>query len=338
MALTADVYIAPNGNDADPGTRAKPLASLEAARDAVRKLRQDGKLPKHGVTIWLCGGDYVRTKSLELTAADSGTPGAPIVWRAYKGDLVRLLGGRNLSGRQPVSDAGVLARLDRKARDHVRQIDLGALGITNFGQMKSRGFSRPTTPAHCEIFFDGKPMVLARWPNEGQWEQIAGFPEASAQDDSHGGKIGRLEDGFFYNGDRPRRWKDTSDVWVHGYWSFDWANSYERVASLDLARRFIKTAAPYGLYGFRKGQRFCFLNVIEELDKPGEWFLDRKTAMLYFWPPKAAEHYSPILISLLDRPLVRLGGASHVAFVGIYVNRRGMKHSRRSEIRGSSGF
>ena len=41
---------------------------------------------------------------------------------------------------------------------------------------------------------------------------------------------------------------------------------------------------PYGIYSFRKGQRFYFLNLLEELDQPGEWFLDRKTGVLYFWP------------------------------------------------------
>ena len=97
--------------------------------------------------------------------------------------------------------------------------------------MKSRGFGRPTTPAHCELFFGGHPMTLARWPNEGDWERIAGFPRRRREDDEHGGKIGKLEEGFLYSGDRPRGWKDTSDLWVHGYWSWDWANSYERVGT-----------------------------------------------------------------------------------------------------------
>ncbi len=206
-----------------------------------------------GVTISLRGGDYVRTAALELTAEDSGTADSPVVWRSCPDETVRLLGGRQLTEFQPVKDAAVLARLDEQARDRVREVDLRALGITDFGDLSSRGFGRPTVPAHCELFFDGKPMTLARWPNEGQWTQIAGFPEAHAQDDGHGGKIGQLEDGFFYSGDRPQRWKDTSDVWVHGYWSWDWANSYERVAALDLEQRLIKTAPPYGQYGFRKG-------------------------------------------------------------------------------------
>ena len=289
----AEFHVAPGGADTNPGTRAQPFATPEAARDAVRKLRQGEGSPQGGVTVWLHPGDYIRTNAVELIAADSGSLGSPVTWRSFGTEKARLLGGRTLTGFRPVTDAAVLAHLDEKARGQVLQLDLRGAGLSSFGEMKSRGFSRPTTPAHCELFFDGRPMTLARWPNEGDWEQIAGFPEANAQNDGHGGKIGRLEDGFHYAGDRPRRWRDTSDLWVHGYWSWDWANSYERVASLDLEHRLIKTAPPYGLYGFRKGQRFYFLNVLEELDQPGEWFLDRAAGMLYFWPPERRLEGSP---------------------------------------------
>ena len=155
--------MAPTGSDANPGSKSKPFATLEHARDIVRELKRAGKVHKAGLTVWLRGGDFLRTNALELTAADSGTFNGPVVWRAYGNERVRLLGGRMLTGFQPVSDAAVLARLDEAARGHVLQMDLRALGITNYGEMKSRGFSRPTTPAHCELFFAGRPMTLARW-------------------------------------------------------------------------------------------------------------------------------------------------------------------------------
>ena len=320
----ADLHVAPTGSASNVGTEAAPFRSLEAARDAVRRLKSPGGLPDGTITIWLRGGNYVRTNALELTAADSGTSQTPIVWRAWREEAPRLLGGRTLTGFGPVADPAVLSRLDEPARGHVLQCDLRAQGISDFGEMKSRGFGRPTTPAHCELFFGGRPMTLARWPNEGAFEPIAGFPEATAQGDDHGGKIGKLEDGFTYAGDRPRRWQDTSDLWIHGYWSWDWANSYERVASLDLEQRLVKTAPPHGLYGFRKGQRIYFLNVLEELDQPGEWFLDRKAGLLYFWPPADGEgsgstesRPTEATLSLLEAPLLKLTEVSHVTFRGL---------------------
>ena len=316
----AELYVSPVGRDTNAGTRARPFATLEHACDEARRLKHDGKLPKGGLTIWLGGGEYLRANALELTAADSGTPEAPIIWRGRPTEAVRLIGGRRISGFAPVSDPAILARLSEAARTNVMQVDLRTLGITNFGEMRSRGFGRPLTASHCELFYDGRPMTLARWPNEGEWERIAGYPDAGAWKDEHGGNVGELEGGFTYNSDRPRRWQDTTDVWVHGYWSWDWANSYERVASLDLDRRLVKTAPPYGLYSFRKGQRFYFLNILEELDQPGEWFLNRETGLLYFWPPGPMQLGGAtvdIFLSLLAEPLLKLTDVSHVTFRGL---------------------
>ncbi|MDW8308601.1 MAG: right-handed parallel beta-helix repeat-containing protein [Verrucomicrobiales bacterium] len=328
VAARADFFVSPNGSDANPGTWAKPFATLEMARDAVRALKARGPLPPGGLTVWLRGGDYRRTNALELTAADSGTPQLPVVWRAWKDEWPRLLGGQRLTGFRPVSDPAVRARLDAAAREHVVELDLRALGIADFGELKSRGFSRPTVLAHAELFHGGKPMTLARWPNEGEFAQIAGTP--ATERDEHGGQLGALTNGFFYAGDRPARWQDTGDLWVHGYWAYDWANSYEKVASLDRERRLVRTASPHGLYGFRKGQRFYFLNVLEELDQPGEWFLDRHAGVLYFWQPahpqpdrsvRSVGSDSPRLpetiLSLLDQPFIKLTGVSNVTFRGL---------------------
>lgn len=309
-AYADEFFVSPTGRDSNPGTRSRPFATFERARDEVRKLKD--RSPQTPVTVWIAAGDYVRTNTLELAAVDSGTAQAPVIWRAEKPRRARLLGGRKLSGFEPVNDPGVLRRLAESARGHVLQLSLHQLGIADFGEMKSRGFGRPTTPAHCELFVGGVPMTLARWPNGEAFEKIAGFPEPNAQNDGHGGKIGKLEDGFFYSGDRPRSWKDTTDLWVHGYWSWDWANSYERVAELKLDEHLVKTAPHYGLYGFRKGQRFYFLNVLEELDQPGEWFLDRKSGVLYLWPPKEGLDAQEVLLSLLAQPLIRFSNVSHV--------------------------
>ncbi len=314
VSARGDFYVSPKGSDSNPGTKGKPFATLERAREAVRAREE----ASGEVTVWLRGGDYLRTHALELSAADSGSAGAPVVWSAYRNERVRLLGGQVLTGFEALTDGGVLSRLDESTHGRVLQVDLRRLGINGFGEMKSRGFARPTTPSHCELFFNHRPMTLARWPNEGASEKISGFPKGLGRDDDHGGSIGDLPGGFLFSGDRPRRWRDTSDLWVHGYWAYDWANSYERVAKLDLDRRFIQTAPPHGLYGFRAGQRFHFLNVLEELDQPGEWFLDRATGRLYFWPP-APIGSGEALLSLLDQPMVRMTGAAFVTLRGLII-------------------
>ncbi len=312
----AEWFVSPLGSDSGPGSQQEPFATLEAARNAVRHSKTN-LTPRESQTIWLLGGDHVRTNTLELTDADSGTDGHPVVWASRPGMNPRLLGGRTLQGWKPVTDPAVLERLDPAARGHVVEMDLAALKIHSISEMHSRGFGRPTAVSHGELFFNHRPMTLARWPNEGEFSRIAGYPDAGASRDEHGGDLGKLPDGFNYPGDRPARWKDPTHAWVHGYWAWDWANSYERVDSLDASRHLIRTAPPYGQYGFRKGQRFYFLNVLEELDQPGEWHLDESSGKLRFWPPEnLSDRGTETLFSTLEGPLVRFRGASHIHIRG----------------------
>jgi hypothetical protein len=76
---------------------------------------------------------------------------------------------------------------------------------------------------------------------------------------------------------------------MHGYWTWDWADSYERIRKLDTAAHTIETWEPHGVYGYKEKQRYCYLNILEELDEPGEWYLDRRANNLYFWPPEPPE-------------------------------------------------
>jgi hypothetical protein len=97
------------------------------------------------------------------------------------------------------------------------------------------------------------------------------------------------------------------------------AHSCERLASIDLERKLLVTAPPQGLYGFRKGQRFYFLNILDELDEPGEWFLDRAALRLYLWPSQSLDNprrLPEVLLSVSGSPLVTFQDLSHVTFHG----------------------
>src|SRR6185369_15926793 len=159
-------------------------------------------------------------------------------------------------------------------------------------------------PSALELFFNSKPLTLARWPNNG-WEKIAATPA--------GQKGGR----FIYNGDRPTRWSKADDIWLHGYWTWNWADSYVKVAALNSATREIITREPHGVYGYKTGGRYYALNIMEELDEPGEWYLDRKTGILYFWPPEPILQ-SKTFVSILPT-IITLRNASHVTIQGMTI-------------------
>lgn len=315
-----EFYVATDGSDESPGTKSEPFATLERARDAVRALKQAGPLPFGGITVWVRRGEYFRARTFELTADDSGAQDAPISYRAYPGEEVRLAGGKVVTGFAPLTEAAVLRRLPAGAPGKVLQADLRAQGITDFGELKRRGFAWPVHEAALELFFRDQPMTLARWPNEG-FVRIADVPA---------GKDGGM---FAYEGDRPGRWQGEPDVWVHGYWFQDWADTYESVASIDTQKRVIATRPPHGVYGYRKGQRFYFLNVLAELDQPGEWYLDRRSGILYFWPPAPVEEGKAVvslisgLVSLKDTSYVTIRGITLEAVRGTAVTISGGSHN-----------
>jgi hypothetical protein len=86
-------YVAVDGDDANSGGRGAPFASLERSREAVRAVLRAGVLPVGGVTVCVRGGRYFRSAGFVLSARDSGVDGRPVVYRAFPGESVRLIGG-----------------------------------------------------------------------------------------------------------------------------------------------------------------------------------------------------------------------------------------------------
>lgn len=310
----AEFHVAPDGDDAAAGTAAAPFATLERARDAVRTLKDARGLPEGGVAVMLRGGVHRRDATFALTTADGGAPGSPVVYRAAEGEQVRLVGGVDIPPEafRPVTDEAILARLDEAARGNVLQADLRALGATGFEEdwpVTFRGYA-----GWPELFFAGEPMQMARWPNEGfarmgevvdrgsrpRWQETPERPGA-----------------FRYDGDRPERWLTADEVYLSGYWCFRWYDQAIRVAEIDTEDKVIRFAAPhvYGIGGPSGGDYFA-LNLLEELDTPGEYFLDRRTGLLYFWPPAAVQG-KEIGLSLLSEPMISLADTSHLVIQGL---------------------
>lgn len=313
------LYVAPDGKDTNQGTKDSPFATLERARDEIRAVKQKGALPAGGVTVLVAAGEYKVKDTFRLAAEDSGAKDAPIVYRGTAFQAVDGHGrdapatfnaGARISGFQPVRDEKILARLPEESRGKVLQADLKAQGITDFGTFEPGGFNSGRgfkTHPLLELYCDGQPMPMSRWPNEG-YVRIAAVP---AQ--------GKLT----YTDERPKRWKDEKDLWLYGYWFHDWADSYEKVASLDTERKELTLAPPLAGYGYRKNQRFCAVNLLCEIDRPGEWYLDRDSGILYFYPPSDPDK-ALLEVSVFEKPVVEFDGVSHVTLEGLlWENGRG---------------
>ncbi len=310
LAITMSAAAEPRVFEVGPG---RSLAKLEAARDAVRAARTAQELPE-GAIVRVAPGRYALTRTLTLGAADSGTATMPVRWEAQPGAI--LSGGRTVTAT-PLTDTALLARLPADVRSRVRVIDLRAQGITDFGAIAQRG-----NPG-LELFFRGRRQPLAAFPNEG-WLLVADVPQTGAKRFNEGLAREKRFDGvpagrhygrITYAGDRPAHWSADNEIYAHGYWTWDWSDAFQRIASIDPTKREITFAEPHHHYGYTKNQRYRFLNVVEELDAPGEWVLDRARGRIVFLPPEEPRD-GDLVVSVLETPLVHLDGANHVVFAG----------------------
>ena len=307
------LYVAPSGNDTLSGAIAGPFATLDRARDEVRKLKAAGKVGPGGVTINIAEGSYLLEHPLELTSADSGVENGRVVYRASKGQEVRILGGRRIDGRAftAIKDPAKAARLSPSAVGKVLQLDLRALGVKHAGPFPDL-FN--DGGGIFELFFNGTRMPLSRWPATG----YTTMQEVVTNGDKT--TPGR----FIYREDRPARWDASSGVWLKGQWRVGWEDPAIKVGSIDRETKQItfavglvngigsKSKRPKG-----SGQEpWCAINLLEEIAKPGQWCIDFTKGVMYFWPPGDLTK-ADILLSQVDRPLILARELSHTAFIGL---------------------
>lgn len=319
--VSATLFVSPAGNDNWSGTLSAPneertngpYATLERARDEIRRTKKAGRLPASGFVVEILGGNYLLAKPFTLIEEDSGTATAPIFYRTRTGEKVLLMGGPTLAQNlfEPVKSSDILRRLDPGARSKVLQFDLHKLGRNDLWILKE-GIGGENSEPGIQLFFKTEPMTLARWPNEGsitikETLDITPINIRGTKGDS-GGQ-------FLYEGERPTRWIGESGVWLHGYWFWDWSDERMKVQSITPNTHTITIAPPQHRYGYRKGQSYYALNVLAELDSPGEWYLDRGTAILYFWPPSDITGGAAQLSWIPN--IVSLNGASHIRLHGM---------------------
>jgi hypothetical protein len=290
-ALATDWYVAPNGNDAWTGQLPAPnadqtdgpFATLVKARDTIRPL-------PGARTVHLRGGVYELPAGLELTAEDSGRDYAPVVWQAYEKEKPVLVAGRPITGWKPWKDG-------------IYQADVGAQGFKGI--------------AFKQLLFNGQRQILARYPNfDPQNPYGGGWAYADGEMwPMYADKDGEKKNTLKVKSTDWRKWVRPEDVEVFVFPRYNWWNDILRVKSVDAASSTITTAKD-GSYAMRANDRYYFQGAIEELDAPGEWYLDRKTWTLYFKPPtplEGATVYAPTARSILSLT----GGAEYITLRGL---------------------
>lgn len=266
-----ELFVAPNGNAANPGTLEKPLATLEQAQEAVR--RQIAAGLQAPVTVLIRQGSYDLPEPLVFGPEDSGTPQHAVTYSAYPGETVVLGGGRRIAGWQHGP---------------------GELWTTTVPGVKEGTWS------FRSLFVNGRRAVRARTPNvdapPSSYWRLKGVEFQGDQ----GRYALKLEPGLL------KDWQDPGDieVMVAGVWEIN----RKRVQAVDPQTNTLVLAPPHYRgpgHAFPTAGRWgCFENAREFLDQPGEWYLQRATGRLSYRPLPGqdmaqAEAVAPVLDCLI---------------------------------------
>ena len=334
--MDADYYVAPNGSDENDGSFEAPFATIEKARDTIRTIDRSGKT---GITVAVKAGEY-RVSSLIFTKEDAGTEECPIAYRAFGDGGVILNGGVTIVPQDfaPVTDEEMLARLSGNAKEKVLCVDLKEYGLTaeDWGKLYAIGSYNTasqydgdwTGDLYCELFINDQRQVMARYPNEGylytekvldtgygresngaltaveNWDEVR-----NPASDVYGISKALAE--------RIASWKTLDDVWMFGFWKYDWADASSPIGDFN-AEKCTLSPKFVSKYGTKVNAPYYFYNIFEELDTPGEWYLDRESGMMYIYADKDIST-AAVDLSITVQPILQASDIAWLTFDGFTI-------------------
>lgn len=301
---TSAIYVSPNGNDSALGTIDAPLKTLDGARMRVRDLKAQGI---SNIEVIFRGGDYY-TRNVKFTAEDSGTPQNPIVYKAYPGETPRIKGSRPLdvNAFKPVTDEKILAKVKASVRHKLAEIDLASQGISQGDVFNPTGINTSYTLNGSDIgdynsvYVDGVEGMLAQWPNGRDYATWASTMNSYT---------------IVYTDAEPDRWANSKNWWVMLYNGYDYAITRQTPSKMDTVAKTISITPSVSITNpFSK--RWKAFHLLEELDMPGEYYIDRDAMKLYMYVPHTLIN-SKVEFSVEGYAVMQLTNLSDVTFDGI---------------------
>ena len=302
--IDADFYVATDGKDTNPGTRTAPFATISKARDAVRHRVATG-LTKD-VLVLIRGGIYEQTETIRFGSEDSATQDHSITYAAYPREKVVLSGGRKIT----------------QWKQSVGNIWTAELPEVQAGKWNFR-----------QLFVDGQRVTRARTPNANDktpWWIITSstLNTEKKQDESQPFTV-RLNNPI-------RSFQNPGDVELICIYNNE--GGRKRLNSINEAQQTLSVAPPHQwnpkVFGndwylsAPTAGKACYLeNALEMLDQPGEWYLDRKNGIVYYWPrPNEDMLQLDIVAPVVQKTLLAVVGSRERPVVNVHFNGIRVEH------------
>ncbi|MCK0157306.1 right-handed parallel beta-helix repeat-containing protein [Cellulophaga sp. F20128] len=266
----ADLYISTKGSDTWSGTLASPnsqktdgpFATLARARDEVRHLK---KRKSEHIVVHIREGNYLLNKTVVFGLEDSGEGEYTITYAAYPGEKPVFSSGKEIKGWKKVTTE--LPGLPEEAKGKIVVADVSSKFLT---------------------LYDTEGM-LPRAQSEGI---ITG-------EEKNGRNRLQFPKGFLKN------WSNITDVELKVRPHHAWIVNMLPLKSVDEETLTATTSleATYAMnkLHFLKTTENCWVeNVLEALDKPGEWVLNTTEKKVYLWPRNQSTVIAPQLLELIQ--------------------------------------
>ncbi len=314
------LYVETWGDDSNAGSQAEPLKTLAGAKAKVSQLKSADQTVKE--VIFGDGDYYMRNVTFE--ASDSGESAQPIIYKAKNPGKVNFKGSvvLDMTKATQVTEASALARLQNTVAKNVVELDLTEQGLSQDDiYVIGSTYSATTIPSsgdYNSVYIDGVEASIAQWPNG---EKVATWNKAYAYDSSTGAYQDYVKGtnkavAIGYTDYEPDRWVNAKNWWIGAWSEADWRHIVSVVVELDTAKNIIRTPdnVKYPLSS-TQSKAWKAYNLLEELDVPGEFYIDRDTMKLYLYPTAALD--AKYELSVENNSLLYMKGANNIAFEGI---------------------
>ena len=318
------LYVSLDGNDQNPGTIEKPFRTVERAVAYASNIVSK----KGGITIYIREGTYTAPSGVTIDEKLNGSAEHPTFISSYPGEKVTITTAMSVKGSQmktvkELNDEVGMRKIKDIYQDKVYAVSLKDLGYTDFGTFTNT--LRPT------LYIDGIQYQLSRWPNveytgmkkyEKSPYGVVEVGDVTMDAGKTGGYTGKRGIGFEFvmSSKRPLEWENDGNIWMYGWVYEEWDKHHWQIDYFNPELNSVKskTECSYGAL-YQNENSYYFYNVLEEMDMPGEFYIDVKTGMLYLFPINDISD-SEILVNTTQANGITIYRASYIVVNGVTID------------------
>ena len=272
-----EFYVAASGNDANPGTKEAPFATIAKAKAAVREV--NGGM-QGDIVVNIGSGTYFLDSTLYFEPEDSGKNGYQVIYKGEDGKMPTISGGKKVSGFMPSAKyPGVYeTKIDNVDKINAIYVN-GARRYMAKAGTYMKGLKKPEK-YNTQEWYDNHP--------EDPRDNAYNWNDLNTRYEYDGMYMSKEDIGFYENEE------DIYFVWNEGWKSYyipvqdimpDPDNQENVIVRMmdgiwDRAQNSNKSMNNNP----RPEKEFMVMNAMELLDIPGEFYFNRKTDILYYMP------------------------------------------------------